>query len=258
MRIEIDVVMDYQIGRDETVYLAIEAAPTDGQTLLENSLEIEGATPHGITVEGMVGQRRWVFVEGERLRLRYRASVDVARVVVDLAGLAATPEAALADTVTMYLRPSRFCQSDLFTEFVALEFGQLEGGAKIVAILNWVAAEIAYVSGSSFSDTTAIDTFSGRAGVCRDFAHLVCTLVRAAGFPARYASVYGVDVTPPDFHAVAQVWLEGAWYLVDATGMSEPSGLVIIAAGRDAGDVAFLETSNWAQPNLQTVSVWRA
>lgn len=254
MRIEINVAMDYQLCSDETVYLAIEAAETTGQTILSSDLVIEGAELHRITVEGMVGKRGWSFISGERLKLRYRATVDVTRSALDLALLSATDS--IPNAVAMYLRPSQFCQSDLFTDFVAAQFGALSGGAKIKAIVAWVTAEIAYISGSSFVGTTAIDTFVGRSGVCRDFAHLVCTLARAAGIPARYASVYGAGVSPPDFHAVAQVWLAGDWHLVDATGMTDASGLVIIAAGRDAGNVAFLETTHWAHPLLQTVSVW--
>ena len=30
-----------------------------------------------------------------------------------------------------------------------------------------------------------------------------------------------LGVEPQDFHAVAEVFLDGAWYLVDATGMAE-------------------------------------
>ena len=68
---------------------------------------------------------------------------------------------------------------------------------------------------------------------------------RADGFgientmPARMVSVYAPDVTPPDFHAVAEVYVGGEWRLVDATGMAEPDTMVRIGVGRDAADVAF-------------------
>ncbi len=257
MRIAIDVTMAYQLNGEEPALLTIEAARTDGQTIVESQLDIENATLSRVSGEGGLGQRVWAHVQSQRLNLRYRAQVDVTRPAIPLQNLKATPLHALSGEVATYLRASRYCEADLFGNIVAKQFGDLEGGAKIAAMRDWVNAEIAYVPGSSGAATGAIDTFISREGVCRDFAHLMCSLARAAGIPARYTSVYGLGVTPPDFHAVAQVWLADAWHLVDATGMSTADGLVVIAAGRDAGDVAFLETTQWAQLANQTVDVSR-
>ncbi|MFT7058686.1 MAG: hypothetical protein ACJASV_001188, partial [Pseudorhodobacter sp.] len=44
-------------------------------------------------------------------------------------------------------------------------------------------------------------------------------------------------------------------HLVDATGMSEAETTVLIGTGRDAGDVAFMETEKWAQLINQRISV---
>jgi transglutaminase-like putative cysteine protease len=257
MRILIDVHMDYAVFTDESVLLTLEAAQTPGQTVVDATLDIADATIHRIGGEALLGQRVWASVTGQRLRLRYKATVDVTRSAVSLDGLSATPMPALPAAVLTYLRPSRFCQSDLFTTLAQQRFGHLEGGAKVAAIADWVAAELSYVSGSSNGTTTAVDTFVARAGVCRDYAHLVCGLARAASIPARYVSVYCPEVAPQDFHAVAEVWLDGAWYLVDATGMSKAETTAVIACGRDASDVAFMETEQWADWISQTVSVTR-
>jgi transglutaminase-like putative cysteine protease len=257
MLIEIDTVMDYQLCGDETVLLTLEAAATEGQTLLETSLEVENATLHRIDGESRVGGRVWAAVTTDRLKLRYRAKVDVTRSPAVLQDLGATRLCDLPGEVLSYLRPSRHAESDLFSEFVGLQFGHLNGGAKIDAIRQWVAAEIYYAPGSSNAATTAVNTFATRAGVCRDFTHLLCALARAANIPARYTSVYGADVYPPDFHAVAQVWLDGAWHLIDATGMSSPDTLVVIGVGRDAADVSFMETSYFVQPISQNIIVTR-
>lgn len=257
MRLQIDVTMDYQLTGHDSVLLTLEAAHTEGQSVLESALDVEGAVLHGIDCDGMLGRRIWAHVTSDRMKLRYRALVDVTRAGVALEGLAATPMPDLPGDVVSYLRPSRFCQSDLLTEFAAQQFGDLDGGARIAAIADWAKSEISYVPGSSTATTTAVDSFVARQGVCRDFAHLVCSLARASNIPARYTSVYGVDVNPPDFHAVAEVWLNGAWHLVDATGMSSAGGLVVIGSGRDASDVAFMETENWAHPIWQTVAVTR-
>lgn len=255
MLLDIDVILNYQLCGDEQVLLTLEAAQTDGQTVLESVFEIENATLRRVNCEGMGGRRVWAFVTSERFQFRYRAKVEVTRPTVMLENLTATSLPALPGEVLSYLRPSRYCQSDLLTAFVARRFGHLDGGAKIAAILNWVATEITYVPASSHSATTALDTFVAREGVCRDYAHLVCSLARAANIPARYTAVYGPAVSPPDFHAVAQVWLEGAWHLIDATGMSDADGLVVIGSGRDAADVAFMETEDWAHLISQSVTV---
>lgn len=255
MRLTIDVNMDYALGQDDPALLAITAAEADGQKVLASDLKIADATLRWIDGEGNLGRRVWAATPGGRLTLTYRAQVEVTRADIPLEGLAASHWHALPGDVFTYVRPSRFCPSDLLVPFVRAEFGHLEGGAKIAAIRDWTAASLAYVAGSSDAATTAIDTFVSRQGVCRDYTHLVCSLARAANIPARYTTGYSAGVKPQDFHAVAEVWLDDAWHVVDATGMSTASGLVIIGCGRDAGDVAFMETENWANPIDQRIAV---
>ena len=95
------------------------------------------------------------------------------------------------------------------------------------------------------------------AGICRDYAHLMITLARASGMPARMVNVYAPDVTPPDFHAVAEVFVGGEWRLVDATGIAEPDTMVRIGVGRDAADVAFLLVYGASELRKQKVAVKR-
>jgi transglutaminase-like putative cysteine protease len=246
MKLAIDVDMNYALEGGDPALLAITAAQTKGQTVLSSVLQIENATLRCIDGEDNVGQRVWAHAEGGRLNLRYRAQVDISRANVALPTLAATPLCALSGEVLTYLRPSRLCPSDWLHAFAEERFGHLDGGEKIAAILDWTATSLVYVPGSSFATTTAFDTFITREGVCRDYAHLVCGLARAGNIPARYAAGYGANVDPPDFHAVAEVWLDGAWHLVDATGMSTAGDLAIIGSGRDAGDIPFMQTEKWA------------
>jgi len=246
MKLTIDLSMDYALEPEDPTLLVIEAARTGGQSVIESALEIEDAAIRRIDGEGGMGQRVWARPHGARLLLRYRAVVDVTRPDPALGALSAAPWHALPDAVLTFMRPSRFCPSDQLVAFVRQRFGHLEGGEKVLAIRDWVASALSYVPGSSTAATTATDTFVTREGVCRDYAQLVCSLARAANIPARYTTGYGAGVTPPDFHAVAEVWLDGAWHQVDATGMSTASGLAVIGTGRDAGDVAFMETEKWA------------
>ena len=204
-----------------------------------------------------IGDRIWIRTEG-KFTVDYRATVTVDRLLADLPTMEKVPPHMLPGETVQYLLPSRFCPSDQFQTFVDAEFGQLEGGERVAAIRSWVEKNFSYVPGSSSGDTTALETFVKRQGVCRDYAHVVVTLVRASGIPARVAAVYALGVEPQDFHAVAEVFLGGQWHLVDATGMATEGCMVKIGVGRDAADVAFLTAYGAAQMNDQSVQVWAA
>ena len=113
------------------------------------------------------------------------------------------------------------------------------GFDRVTGICNWIWEHLSYVPGSTDGSSTAVDVLVGAAGVCRDYAHLGITFCRALGIPARYVSGYAVDLEPPDFHGFFEAFLDGEWYLFDATRMAPVDGLVRIATGRDAADVAF-------------------
>jgi transglutaminase-like putative cysteine protease len=82
--------------------------------------------------------------------------------------------------------------------------------------------------------------------VCRDYAHLVVALLRAVNVPARLVSVYAPGLSPMDFHAVAEAFVDGHWRVVDATCLAPRQTLVRIATGRDAADTAFLDNHKGA------------
>ena len=69
------------------------------------------------------------------------------------------------------------------------------------------------------------------------------------------ARVYAPGVSPPDFHAVCEVFLNNEWHLVDATGMATAGEMAKIGVGRDAADVAFLTSFGPAFLQQQQVSV---
>ena len=255
MRFQIDIALHYQFGLANTLFLALEAAHYPGQTVEQEELLIGDAWITRIEGDDGVGQRIWAQVPAGDMQLNYRATLDVTRPNLPLENLAAVDLHQIPGRVAPYLRPSRYCQSDKFISFVNKRFGHLAGGAKVAAIRQWIQDELSYVPGSSDSDTNVLETFASREGVCRDYAHLICAMVRAANIPARMVAVYSPYVTPQDFHAVAEVWLDGAWHLVDPTGMCLPADLAVIAVGRDAYDVAFMESQAPATLMSQSVQV---
>ncbi|MGI3164588.1 transglutaminase-like domain-containing protein [Pseudooceanicola sp. 200-1SW] len=255
MRFQIDLDLHYQFDQANTVFLAVEAAYCPGQYVESEEMQIDRAELSRIAGDDGLGQRIWAQVPAGEMMLRYRATLDVTRPNLALEGMAAAPLHQIPGPVAPYLRPSRYCQSDKFGAFVGNQWGHLAGGTKVAAIRQWIQDELSYVPGSSDSDTHVLETFASRQGVCRDYAHMMCTMVRAAGIPARMVAVYSPFVTPQDFHAVAEVWLDGAWHLVDATGMCLPADMAVIAVGRDAYDVAFMDSQAPARMLGQSVQV---
>jgi transglutaminase-like putative cysteine protease len=141
-----------------------------------------------------------------------------------------------------YRRPSRYCESDTLSPTARAEFGGLEGRELLAAVATWVGSHLAYVPGASAPTDGAVQTLLDRQGVCRDYAHLVIALLRGLDVPARLVSVYAPGLSPMDFHAVAEAFVDGAWHVVDATGLAPRQTLLRIATGRDASDTAFLSS----------------
>lgn len=255
MKLFVQASLDYQFANPSDVLLQVEAAAIPEQSVIDPVLGIS-KVGHMARVAGQdaIGERIWLSVEG-RLTVDYRGTVEIRRLLADVATLPGVPLHLLPGETVQYLMASRYCPSDQFQSFVDAEFGGLDGGARVMAMRDWIEHGFTYEPGVSTAATTALETFVRRAGVCRDYAHMLITLVRAAGIPARVASVYALGVEPQDFHAVAEVFLDGAWHLIDATGMAEPSAMAKIGVGRDAADIAFLTTYGQAELVAQTVSV---
>jgi len=154
----------------------------------------------------------------------------------------------------IYLRPSRYCESDSLTPTARSEFSGLSGHDLLSAVTLWVWNKLRYVPGSSLPTDGAARTLMARRGVCRDYAHLVIALLRALDVPARMVAVYAPGLSPMDFHAVAEAWVDGEWWVVDATRLAPRQSMVRISTGRDAADIAFL-TNHWADLSLQKLTV---
>lgn len=149
----------------------------------------------------------------------------------------------------VYLRPSRYVQSDTLTPFARETFPGLNGpqhdGARLVRQVSaWVHDRLVYASDSTSPTGGAVETLESGRGVCRDFAHLTAALLRALDVPARLVSVYAPGLVPMDFHAVVEALVEvdgrEQWVVVDSTRLAPRRGMVRIATGRDATDTAFL------------------
>ena len=189
------------------------------------------------------------------LRLNYEALVTAPAAAETDALILETPIASLAPETLRYLNPSRYCQSDKLARLAQREFGGVQPGfARVTAICNWIYDHVEYLRGSSDQHTSAFDTATERAGVCRDFAHLGIAFCRALGMPARFITAYAYKLDPPDFHASFEAYLGDRWYVFDATRLAPPSGFIRIGAGRDAADTAF--ASIYGQAEMKGMRVF--
>ncbi len=264
MGIDIFARFAFSVESLSDVLLQFEAAAIPEQRILASDCTMSRAEHIArIAAQDAIGERIWLHVEG-RFEVDYTAQVEVQRVVADVAALARLEPHELPAEAVQYLLDSRYCPADRFQPFVEAEFGGVHGGARIMAMRDWIAGNFSYEPVST-SSTTALDSFVERRGICRDYAHVLVTLARASAIPARYVSCYAPGVDPPDFHAVAEVFLAdhtvpggGAWHLVDATAMADAAETVKIGVGRDAADVSFMTVFGEARFDYNTVTVSKA
>ena len=125
-----------------------------------------------------------------------------------------------------------------------------ELGESLLALNTYIYREFTYRPGTTDISTPLEKVIKQRSGVCQDFAHLMLSIVRTAGLPARYVSGYIEHYDPEKVDpalvgaAASHAWIEvflpgGEWYGLDPTN-NQVAGVrhVVTAVGRDYHDVA--------------------
>jgi transglutaminase-like putative cysteine protease len=163
----------------------------------------------------------------------------------------------LPSNVLLYLLNSRYCEVDRLSNIAVDLFGHLpRGWSRVQTICDWVHDKVIFGYQYARSTKTALDVFTERQGVCRDYQHLAITFCRALNIPARYATGYLGDIritlppAPMDFSAWFEVYLSGRWWTFDARNNDNMPrvGRILMAVGRDASDVAI--TTSFGIANL--------
>jgi len=160
-----------------------------------------------------------------------------------------------------YLMPSRYCETDLLMPDAWRLFGHIAPGwSRVQAICDFVNREVTFGCQFARSTKTALKTFRERQGVCRNLAHLAISLCRCLNVPARYCTTYLGEIgvppvdAPMDFAGCMEVYLGGAWHVFDPRNNARRIDRIIIARGRDAGDVAI--STAFGAAWLQSFHVW--
>jgi len=167
----------------------------------------------------------------------------------------------LPDDTLIYLLGSRYCETDKLSDFAWEKFGGTPlGWARVQAVCDYVHNHIKFGYEHARPTKGAHEAHDEALGVCRDYAHLAITFCRALNIPARYCTGYLGDIGVPvigvmDFSAWFEVYLGGRWYAFDARNNIPRIGRVLMARGRDATDVALVNTFGTAYlSDFQVVS----
>jgi transglutaminase-like putative cysteine protease len=163
--------------------------------------------------------------------------------------------------VMQFLLSSRYCDTEVLMAEAWRLFGHLQPGwSRVQAICDFVHQHVTFDYRHARPTRTASETFFERHGVCRDFAHLAIALCRCLNIPARYCTGYLGDIgvptveSPMDFAGCMEVYLGGQWHLFDPRNNARRIGRILIARGRDAGDVAI--STAFGPACLQLFKVW--
>lgn len=242
MKFQVFSQLQYEVRMPTTFIFNIEVSKTSNQSVIKESLVIDPVIPveEFTSANGEVRFVRLQVNDPINFTITYSALVDIQYKIIDHRQLLSNVAVDKLDIdIIPYLFPSRYCQSDKLQKLAAKEFGQIKNTyAKVLAINEWIFNNVEYLTGSTNSSTSAYDTLTERAGVCRDFAHLGIALCRALSIPARYFTGYAYKLNPPDFHACFEAYIGGEWIFFDPTKLVPSNGLVKIANGRDAADAA--------------------
>ena len=129
-------------------------------------------------------------------------------------------------------------------------------GPGLLALNHALYRHFSYASGSTEIGTSLRHVWRTRRGVCQDFAHVLLSIVRAAGLPARYVCGY-IETDPPPLvpdgpprrralvgaaatHAWVEVLLPGLhWWGLDPTNDKPCDDRhLAVSYGRDYADAA--------------------
>ena len=224
--------------------LMVNPPPQHGdQRLLESGLRVIGAN---VVVRDEIDWfgNHWYDVYAERVRraIEFEVWASVERRPAD--GPVALPAAGLDDL--RLLQPSPLTWPDGALEAAAQRLAHAGAGGLALAerINSWVHEVMRYRQGVTSVDTTASRALGMAQGVCQDYAHVMLTICRLAGLPARYVSGHLLG------EGVSHAWVEVLVPAADGScgamavpfdpthGRQAGTSYVTVAVGRDYADVA--------------------
>lgn len=256
MKFSITSSLFYQAFESSTVICSVACQDNNGQQILSEKIETNPNLSHQEIVVGLEANRLLKFdVAKGNFSINYSAKIKNSASFLDISSIGDSREKAFGATTFPYLHASRYVPTDRMRSISRDLFGKINGQLnQVFAIENWLNDNVYYRIGTSTEQSWGLDTFESRTGVCRDFAHLGIGFCRALNIPARYVTVYAYHLSPQDFHAVFEAFIDGNWILFDGTRLAPLNGMNRIATGRDASETAV--GNLYGNIQGQSVNVW--
>lgn len=110
---------------------------------------------------------------------------------------------------------------------------------RAMAIRKAVHEAFSYQPGATSAHESGEYAFARKQGVCQDYAHVMLSLLRMEGIPARY--VAGMLMGEGASHAWVEAQCGGYWYGFDPTNdLLVDDGYIRVSCGRDSADCAVI------------------
>jgi transglutaminase-like putative cysteine protease len=154
-----------------------------------------------------------------------------------------TPDVARA---VEYLPPSPMIAWNQDVVSLASNLRRDSPAESVRATIDWMRSAMTYEPGTTEVGTPVVEILAARGGVCQDYAHLCCAILRSLEIPARYVSGYFAPrplSTGESVEAQSHAWVEAllpgdGWLPIDPTNDIEPAERhVKVGHGRDYTDV---------------------
>ncbi|MBS1808602.1 MAG: transglutaminase family protein [Acidobacteria bacterium] len=255
MFLEAGCEITYELMEPTPLFLLLRPQSGASQQVLAESLALTPPIPVFAYSDSFGNACQRCEAPAGRLEIVAHARAEVSPTIDVHPGAPHTSVLELPAQVIEFLMPSRYCPSDqLGDEARQIVADVTLGYDQVEAIRHWIHTNVEYCYGTSTGSTSALETFTKRRGVCRDFAHLGIALCRGLDIPARMVTGYFHQLKPMDMHAWFEAYVAGRWYTFDATQAEPREGRIVIAYGRDAADVAL--TIEFGPATLSTMRVW--
>lgn len=121
-------------------------------------------------------------------------------------------------------------------------------GEAMVDLMRRIHTDFAFDPMATTVATPLAEVMAKRRGVCQDFAHILCGMLRGFGIPARYVSGYLRTLPPPGqprlvgadmSHAWVSAWWGEGWLdLCPTNDRLADADYITLAWGRDYDDVS--------------------
>lgn len=183
----------------------------------------------------------------DKSNIRHRAIEIVAKGEVITNSLSSNNEIGSLP-LDYYLNSTELTDYSSAMEMIANDFKHLQSLSDESSLLDGfthlssrILTDVPYTTGVTNAVTSAATALDMAAGVCQDHSHIMLSIARKLGFPARYVSgyIYSTDTSHVASHAWLEIWFVNAWHSFDVSNQCQAGEAhIILAYGLDYVDAS--------------------